>query len=300
MALAAAVAANPTYLPVLLSPATADGKRTVVTPVAPLASAAAGLGHINLEVDGDGIVRSVARFEGDARWPQLMVPVFRALRPSAATVPARALDPESAAGSDGRFLIPFSRLSESYPQVSFERLLAGEVPEQALRGKVVLIGVTASGLYDRFATPVSGELGPMPGVLIHANVLDTLLTGRAIGQASVGWLATVSLPPLVVLLGGFLLLSAVAFAGADGCSVRGGVRYERCLAVRPAGLGDAGASDRGPCRGLSDLELAAARDDHVVPAPRIATRGRRTLPAAGDAAPRAASFAATCSSGTWR
>ncbi|MFP3632382.1 histidine kinase, partial [Burkholderia sp. SIMBA_045] len=72
----------PTFLPVLLSPERADGTRTVEPPVTELAAHAMGLGHINLEVDPDGIVRSVALFESDGRvrWPQLMVPVYGAIR----------------------------------------------------------------------------------------------------------------------------------------------------------------------------------------------------------------------------
>jgi CHASE2 domain-containing sensor protein/signal transduction histidine kinase len=248
--LATALSAIPTYLPILLSTVETDGRRGFVTPVAQLASAAAGLGHINLEVDGDGIVRSVALFEGEARWPQLMMPVYRDVTRGALVMPDQAnlargalpkgnasgLSRTPDASSEGhrmpttadevRFLIPFSPLSEAYPTVSFARLLAGEAPGVDLRGKIVLIGVTASGLYDRFATPVSGRLGPLPGVFIHANVLDTLLNGRAIDQSSATWLAIVSLAPLAVLLGGFLLLSPwrtlaltaglclVAFAGS--------------------------------------------------------------------------------------
>ena len=47
----------------------------------------------------------------------------------------------------------------------------------------------------------------MPGVYIHANVLDTLLNGRAILPAHAWLLFAVSLLPLGVLLGGFLVLS---------------------------------------------------------------------------------------------
>jgi CHASE2 domain-containing sensor protein len=230
-ALAKALATNPTYLAILLSPATGEGKREVVRPVAQLAGAAAGLGHINLEVDGDGIVRSVALIEGDARWPQLMMVVYRDIERGvrvladeaepvhgarSAHASSRSLPGKRAPGinyrmptsaDETRFLIPFSTLSESYQTVSFARLLAGEVPEATLRGKIVLVGVTASGLYDRFATSVSGELGPLPGVFIHANVLDTLLNAREIEQADVAWLIAVSLLPLAVLLGGFLILS---------------------------------------------------------------------------------------------
>ncbi|MFM0417346.1 CHASE2 domain-containing protein [Paraburkholderia aromaticivorans] len=212
--LARAIALSPTYLPVLLGAPDSAGRRTVVEPVAPLAHAAAGLGHINLEVDSDGIVRSVARYEGDAdsRWPQLMLPVAQAVEHGVLHVnggqPARvsaAASPDN--GDDGRFLIPFGPNAQNYPKLSFARVLAGDVSPEQLRGRIVLIGVTASGLYDRFATPVSGELGPLPGVYIHANVLDTLLTGREIEPAARWALFAVSLVPLAALLAGFLVLS---------------------------------------------------------------------------------------------
>ncbi|AFT89755.1 CHASE2 domain-containing protein [Paraburkholderia phenoliruptrix] len=218
--LAHAIALSPTYLPVLLTNDGRGARHAVVEPVAPLAHAAAGLGHINLEVDSDGIVRSVAQFEGDAdaRWPQLMVTVARAAQRGALalnpplTSRAGAANSDSAAAgndaeSDGRFLIPFSRNAQSYMKLSFASVLAGEVPLEKLRGRIVVIGVTASGLYDRFATPVSGELGPLPGVYIHANVLDTLLTGRQVLPAVRGLLFAVSMVPLAALLAGFLVLS---------------------------------------------------------------------------------------------
>ncbi|MGF6774230.1 CHASE2 domain-containing sensor protein/signal transduction histidine kinase [Paraburkholderia sp. GAS199] len=233
--LARAMALSPTYLPILLTPPDSSGRRVAVEPVAPLARAAAGLGHINLEVDSDGIVRSVARFEGDAQssWPQLMVPVAESIqggalpldglpahRPFAKREPPPALTAvsatlrTSATGADARgttdenrFLIPFGTNAQNYPKLSFASVLAGQVPASELRGRIVLIGVTASGLYDRFATPVSGELGPLPGIYIHANVLDTLLTGREVEPAEPWVLAVASLLPLAALLAGFLVLS---------------------------------------------------------------------------------------------
>jgi len=223
--LARAIALSPTYLPVLLTDAGRGAPAAVVEPVAPLVRAAAGLGHINLEVDSDGIVRSVAQFEGDAdsRWPQLMLTVARAAERGALGLnvqPARRASLESAsdasdrgtgahndAASDGRFLIPFSPNAQSYEKLSFASVLAGQVPPEKLRGRIVVIGVTASGLYDRFATPVSGALGPLPGVYIHANVLDTLLTGREVAPAARWLLLVVSLAPLAALLAGFLVLS---------------------------------------------------------------------------------------------
>jgi signal transduction histidine kinase len=73
--------------------------------------------------------------------------------------------------------------------------------------RVVVVGATASGLYDRFATPLSGTLGPLPGVYIHAIVLDTLLSGTAIQPAPQLAVVLASLVPLVLLLAGFLVLS---------------------------------------------------------------------------------------------
>ncbi|MFX1765047.1 CHASE2 and HATPase_c domain-containing protein [Paraburkholderia sp. A1RI-2L] len=215
---------RPSYLPVLLSPANEadNGHREVVKPVEPLAQAAAGLGHINLEVDNDGIVRSVAMFEGDARqrWPQLMVPVWRAVRDgtlaladragasSAATAAADArLTRTGAADSEARFLLPFGANTHTYRKVSFSQVLEGRVPPDVLRGRVALVGVTASGLFDRFATPLSGTLGPLPGVYIHALTLDTLLSGTAIEPAAPIAVVLASLIPLALLLHAFLVHS---------------------------------------------------------------------------------------------
>ena len=214
---AQALRARPAFLPILLTPADDTGHRDAVRPVAPLAQAAAGMGHINLEVDSDGIVRSVALFEGDAqqRWAQLMVPVWRAVRSGAVKLahgtPAAAQRDDvlhaAAPGTESRFLIPFSANSQTYRTVSFADVLEGRVPPEQLRGRVVIVGVTASGLYDRFATPLSGTLGPLPGVYVHAIVLDTLLNGTAIQPAPPIMVVLVSLAPLVLLLAGFLVLS---------------------------------------------------------------------------------------------
>ncbi len=250
-----ALARVPALLPVLLSPEAADGTREVSPPVPELAARLAGTGHINLEVDPDGIVRSVALAESDGRhdWPQLMLSVARALDASAGGAGQGALDAASAASAassiaastastastsastastspaaaapaasasavasrlvkaalpaPGRYLIPFSRSTLDYPAYSLSDVLAGKVPEAALRGKIVVVGVTAAGLYDRFATPISGDFGTLPGVYLHASVLDMLLTGRAITLASPGWLLLASLPVLAALLTGILLLS---------------------------------------------------------------------------------------------
>jgi len=211
--LAQALGRRPSFLPILLTPAdTIEGD--VELPVTPLARQADGLGHINLEADSDGIVRSVALYQksGGGRWPQLMVPVANAIRDGTISLPGqpriKQLPPITMGGSGGdRVLIPFSSNAENYQHVSFVDVLAGRVPADVLKNRIVLVGVTASGLYEHFATPLSGELGSMPGVYVHADVLDMLMNGTMIHQAAVQWIALASLAPLVILLAGLFTLT---------------------------------------------------------------------------------------------
>lgn len=225
--LAEAMTNNPTYLPILLS-TRAKGSIPTVSPVPLLTAAAAGLGHINLEVDGDGILRSVATSEsaGGRRWPQLTLPVYREKAGTVSALPGCAgkaapiFNPKCMQQDDGRFLIPFSRQSESYQAVSFASVMEGDIPLETLQGKIVLVGVTATGIYDRFTTPVSGDLGPVPGIYIHANVLNALLANTEIYPVPETWRWTLSLLPVVALLCGFLVLSPWrSFLAATGLSI---------------------------------------------------------------------------------
>lgn len=75
--------------------------------------------------------------------------------------------------------------SPPFPAVSVEDLLHGRTKDQ-LQGKAVLIGFASTEISDRIATPVSGKL-PMPGVEIHANLLDTILARTSLRPLS-GWL----------------------------------------------------------------------------------------------------------------
>jgi CHASE2 domain-containing sensor protein/signal transduction histidine kinase len=214
--LSRAVALSPTYLPILLSQADTDGRAATV-PVESIVRSAAGLGHINLEVDSDGVLRSIAMFEDDAvtRWPQITIPVIRAIREgkisvrdmSHLRVRSSGTTSLSLNGSDRRFLIPFSSRIDTYQKVSFSDVLEGRISPEELQGKIVLVGVTASGLYGRFSTPVSSEFGPLPGLYIQASTLDALLSGRAIAPASASQVFSASLVLLIALLVGLLLLS---------------------------------------------------------------------------------------------
>ena len=63
--------------------------------------------------------------------------------------------------------------------VSAVDVLDGLVPQDKIKGKLILIGTSSTGLNDIKTTPVSPA---MPGVEIHAQVLESALTGAVVSQ----------------------------------------------------------------------------------------------------------------------
>lgn len=72
-------------------------------------------------------------------------------------------------------LVPYRGPRGSFPYVSFADLWADNVPAEKLRGKIVLIGATAPGLFDLRSAPVDNVY---PGVEIHANLVAGMLDGE--------------------------------------------------------------------------------------------------------------------------
>jgi adenylate cyclase len=62
-------------------------------------------------------------------------------------------------------------------------VLDSRVPAEKINGKLVLIGTSSIGLNDIKTTPVSPA---MPGVEIHAQVLESALTGAVLSQPNYG------------------------------------------------------------------------------------------------------------------
>ncbi len=75
--------------------------------------------------------------------------------------------------------------SPPFSAVSVTDLLDGKTAGR-LQGKAVLIGFGSTEIGDRIPTPVSDRL-PMPGVEIHANLIDAILAGRSLNSLN-GWL----------------------------------------------------------------------------------------------------------------
>ena len=206
------------------------GKVQAMLPVPPLAAAAHRLGHVSIDPDADGVVRSVYLREGPhgQMWEHFAVAL---LRTAGALVPdplpgnrAPPRLPSEAAGDwrrDHWVHVAYAGPAGTYRTLSAADVLAGRVPDDTLRDRIVLIGATATGLGDVYPTPWSGRHRFMPGVEISANVIDNLLSGET-RAVMAQWLAmTLSvllvaavLPALWLLAPGWALAASAAGVAA--------------------------------------------------------------------------------------
>ena len=154
-----------------------------------LQDGAAGGGFVTMFPDFDGTVRRAPLVirHGDKLYPSLALGAalrylfLDSVEPKVAhvgdvlTVTEVAVS-EFPAPTDalGFVSVPYQGKSFTYPYVSAADVLHDRLEPEALEGAVVFIGTSAIGLSDLRSTP----MGPQyPGVEVHANILDALLSG---------------------------------------------------------------------------------------------------------------------------
>lgn len=195
------------YLPLEVSARTGSGLPAEVLPLYRFSSQARALGHVDLLVDDDGVVRStwLRAGVGEAWWPHVALAMAADLNPSVAEQyrqEQRQRRGVLARVNSFQRYIPFDVAPANYARVSAADVLAGRVSEALLNGRTVLVGATAAELGDRMTVPVSAERGDAPGVAVNAAVLDGLLADRMITRMSndAHFAMTVVLALLVPLL----------------------------------------------------------------------------------------------------
>lgn len=98
-------------------------------------------------------------------------------------------------------VVNFAGPAGSIPRISFGELVRwlarGDTKaiDKAFAGKVVLLGGTARIDLDFVETPFPSR-HPMPGVEMHANVLNTLLSGQLLRESAAWWLLGLLLLPV--------------------------------------------------------------------------------------------------------
>jgi adenylate cyclase len=203
------------------------------TPV--LESAARGRGLLTINPEHDGIVRRVPmimKAQG-VTMPSLSFEMLRVvtgtdtifIKTDQAGIKSIGVKGfQVPTDLNGQLWVHFARHDpEIY--VSALDLLEGRAPPEKIRGKLVLIGTSAAGLNDIKTTPVDSA---MPGVEIHAQVLESALTRAVLAQPYYGpaveFFAALILGILVIIfapmfgpvtLGGIGALFATLLIGAS-------------------------------------------------------------------------------------
>ncbi|MDP2268795.1 MAG: CHASE2 domain-containing protein, partial [Deltaproteobacteria bacterium] len=80
----------------------------------------------------------------------------------------------------GRVLVNYLGPVRTFPHYSVADIVNNHVPPEKFRGKIVLVGATATGIYDLRVTPFSNVY---PGVEIHATVIDNILHNNFLKQS---------------------------------------------------------------------------------------------------------------------
>ncbi len=195
-------------LPLLIESPGPDGAAFALRPpVGEIAEGAAGLGQVNLQFDRDGVVRRAALLERAGGQEVLhLMEVARRIGQGHPPPNRPTHPPDGPLVRAKPVLIPFAGPPGHYRSISASSVLAGETPPEFLRGRYVLVGATAAGLHDSYATPTSTAAQLTPGVEIQAHLLDALLQGRTIRPLDRGVLTALALALVGVLLLGLLRL----------------------------------------------------------------------------------------------
>lgn len=168
--------------------------------------AAAGVAHINLIPEEDGVNRRnllVIERDGQAVPSLGLAAAMRTLGEpqfSAASFRVQLGERSIPVGPDGELWINYTGTPGNYPRYAFVDVVEGRVDPALLRGKTVFLGATALGVYDMRVTPFHPNT---PGVEVHAAVADDILSQRYIHRTGLQ-----SLFDLAMIFG----LGVIAFA----------------------------------------------------------------------------------------
>lgn len=217
----------------LPSPGCLQARPLVRPPFAALAQVSRGIGHTLFTNDADGPVRRIAPVVqvGDRTIPSLAL---------AATMAAGAVVTAEARVDAGQCasLVPWrgpvlnAAGHPTFPSYSFydvfysqQQIIEGLKPgidPSLFKDRIVVVGGNGQGLKEVFTTPFpSGEIN---GPEVHANVIDGLLTGRAIVPAPrwVGIALTIGLAVLVAAVG---MISNAWGTGAAAAGLLGALAW---------------------------------------------------------------------------
>ena len=133
-------------------------------PIAIINNAGVALGHILKREDADRVVRQV-----DLQIQNIPTFAVSILQAYDLTTASNTLLPEL----NQTLTVNWTKRAKDIPQISFSDVIEGKISASIFRNKIILVGVTASGI-DDLVTPLDRN-PPASGVYLHAMVLQNLL-----------------------------------------------------------------------------------------------------------------------------
>jgi CHASE2 domain-containing sensor protein/signal transduction histidine kinase len=156
-----------------------------IEPLAVLADGALGVGHAQAVLDSDGICRRLPVRELTIDGPRLAFALEVARHVDAsrtaeflAAYGISEQDKDAAITAAAPVLAPIYFRRDPFQSISAAAILQGRDLGN-LRGRPVLVGFGPTEISDRLSTPLTGPW-PAPGVEIHAQILDSILSGRTL------------------------------------------------------------------------------------------------------------------------
>jgi serine/threonine-protein kinase len=160
------------------------------------------IGQINLTPASDGVQRAVPLVMdfNSKLFPSFALQCLRAFyslemddyrfTPGKEVVLGRAHIPVDA---QGRLMVDYAKL-ENMTGYKFSDVRAGKIPAEAFQGKIVIIGMAATGGGDNYTTPMRNDF---PGMAVHANVIQNVINGQYLIRPE--WAGRVELGVLIFL-----------------------------------------------------------------------------------------------------
>ena len=171
------------------------GQIIEVPPAQPFYKTAAGIGHVHIDKDRDGVVRSVYLKEGIGSdfWPHFSLALLNNSRKDKATtrqqhtIPGKTFQPSSTNNETKRHAIVRNYLNylampkrkHGLRYVSYSDVIEKKLDTSVFENKIIFVGATATGLGDILTTSVQ----PIPGVELNAWIFEALRQNRFIQKA---------------------------------------------------------------------------------------------------------------------
>lgn len=165
--------------------------RDFLLPVEPLRENSSGLGHVNIVPDPDGKVRRIpviASDESGNTYPSLAIAILQThfhqpqidnykVHNNKITLAMRDVSVDNS-----YFMrLNFAVTDNSLTYISYKDVVNNSFEPATVKNKIVLVGIMATGDLDTWSVPTSPVR--IPGVLLHAAAIDTILRTSFITEA---------------------------------------------------------------------------------------------------------------------